>query len=145
MNLKHPFFSLLAKRKGSSEIVAAVIVFAATLIVSSISIAFLSQRTSLASSMMLQESKRVAFEYSATVKIVDVLKTGLNETTLVLYNPSDLVIHVIAVIVGSDVQRVDKILEPTGIVDVSINSPEDAPLSNVRLLTVEGVLIDARP
>lgn len=146
MGLKHPLSSfLLAERKAVSEIVAAIIVFAVTLTVSSISIAFLAQRANLSSSIMLQESKKAMIECSATVKIVDILKTECSETILVLYNPSDVAIHVVAVITGNDIQRVNVFLEPLSIVELPINPPEAIPLDQLHLLTVEGVLIDARP
>lgn len=145
MNLK-PLLLLfsLTKRKGSSEIIAAIIVFAVTLTVSSISIAFLSQRASLASNIAHQESKKAVLECLAAVKIVG-LKRSNNETFLVLYNPSDVVIRPVALILGEVAQKVDIILEPMSIVEVPIGSFEGLSLDRIRLLTVEGVLIDVEP
>lgn len=56
-----------------------MIVFAVTLTVSSISITFLAQRASLASSMVQQESKKIAFECLAVVKIIG-MQRSYNET-----------------------------------------------------------------
>ncbi|MEM0217301.1 MAG: hypothetical protein QXM73_00925 [Candidatus Nezhaarchaeales archaeon] len=149
MDLKSPLFLpsllLLSKRKAVSEIVAAIIVFAVTLTVSSFSIAFLSQRANLSSNIVLQESKKAMLEYSASLKIVDVGRTEQNETILILYNPSDMIIRIVAAIVGNEIQRVNVVLEPTSIAELLINFPEDLPFNQLHFLTVEGVMISARP
>ncbi|MEM0232797.1 MAG: hypothetical protein QXD66_03080 [Candidatus Nezhaarchaeales archaeon] len=148
MDLKSPLFPpsllLLSKRKAISEIVAAIIVFVVTLTVSSISIAFLSQRANLSSNIVLQESKKAMLECLASLKIVDVGRTEQNETTLILYNPSDVVFRIVAVIVGNEIQRVNVVLEPISIIVLSINLPEDLPFNQLRFLTIEGVMISAR-
>lgn len=144
MNLKPLLFFFQAKRKGSSEIIAAIIVFTVTLTVSTISITFLSQRANLASSIVHEESKKTIFECLAAVKVVGVRKSS-SGALLVLYNPSDVAIHIAAVIMGDVIQRADAILEPMSIAEVPIESFEEASLNRIGLLTVEGVLIDARP
>lgn len=144
MSLKHHFFFLSAKRKGVSEITAAIIVFAVTLAISSIAINFLSQKASLASNIVNEESRKVIFECLAMVKIVGMKRNG-NETFLVLYNPSDLTICIAAVVVGDAIQQVEAVLEPLNMTEVPIKLFEEVDVDRVRLLTVEGVLIDAKP
>lgn len=146
MNSKVPSpSSFLAERKGASEIVAAIIVFAATLAVSSISITFLYQKANLVSEIVVQEFKKVLFERLATVKIVDVLKTDYSGVILVLYNPSDLAIHITAIILDDSIQQLSAILEPTSLLELYVQVPEDKPLNRISLLTTEGVLINVEP
>ncbi|MEM0239849.1 MAG: hypothetical protein QXZ45_01150 [Candidatus Nezhaarchaeales archaeon] len=135
----------LNKRRAVSEIMAAIIIFVVTLTVSSMSITFLAQRANLSSIIMLQESKKAMLECSAMVKVVDMLKTKYNEAILILYNPSDTIIYVTAVIVDDNIQRVSVVLKPMSIVELSISLPENTSFNRFYLLTVEGVLIDVRP
>ncbi|MEM4576928.1 MAG: hypothetical protein QW701_05675 [Candidatus Nezhaarchaeales archaeon] len=145
MSFKGLLLSLFDKHRGASEIVAAVIVFAVTLTVSSASITFLSQRAGLASSIMLQESKRAMIEHLASVRVVDVLETEDNKAVIVLYNPTDMVIRIVAVIAGDSLQRVNMSLEPADIVDLCVDSSCDIVSNHIYLLTVEGALIEVRP
>ncbi|MEM4602193.1 MAG: hypothetical protein QW842_00055 [Candidatus Nezhaarchaeales archaeon] len=99
----------------------------------------------MSSIIMLQESKKAMLECSAMVKVVDMLKTKYNEAILILYNPSDTIIYVTAVIVDDNIQRVSVVLKPMSIVELSISLPENTSFNRFYLLTVEGVLIDVRP
>lgn len=144
MIFKDLFPSFFTKRKGASEIVAAIIVFVVTLTVSSATITFLSQRAGLASSIMLQESKRIMVEHLAAVRMVSVLETEDNKTVLVLYNPTDMAINITAAIVGGIHQRVNILLEPMGIVDLCVDSSSSNVSNHIYLITVEGALIEVR-
>ena len=134
----------LAKRRGASEVVAALIVFVITLAISAISVNFLTQRASTSSSIIVQESERVKLEQLAMIKILD-LRRAENGMRVLLYNPSDVTVGVETIFVGGRPHPVDLVLRPFEVTEVFLNPGiQEDDLGDVYFLTSEGVLIHAK-
>ncbi|RLF07528.1 MAG: hypothetical protein DRJ60_02455 [Thermoprotei archaeon] len=139
-----PFFFAFKRHTGVSEIIAAIILFTITLTISSLSIAFLSQRASIASKSITSDVQRATLKSMATIKLIDVVQLD-NESIIVLYNPSDIKIKIAAIIVGGFSQRVNKVMEPMSITQLNLSmTSQSLPRDEIYVLTSEGVLIHVK-
>ncbi|MHC1637511.1 MAG: hypothetical protein ACXQTU_05005 [Candidatus Nezhaarchaeales archaeon] len=138
-------FFAFKKHMGISEIIAAIILFTITLTISSLSIAFLSQRANMASKSIASDVKRATIEALASIKLVDVVQLNTNETSIVLYNPSSMRINIVAIIAGNFSQKVNEVLEPISITSIILNTKGmTIPKNEIYILTSEGVLIHVK-
>ena len=143
-NTKKPPLLYLDK-KAISELIAALMLFVITITISSISIAFLAQRALITSKSMEFQAKRASLTSSASVKLIDVIPSASNKSILLLYNPLQTKIKIVALIIGSSPHYIDEVLDPMNIRPVELNlSSDEIPQNEIYILTVEGVLIHVR-
>ncbi|MCS7140351.1 MAG: hypothetical protein N3F04_04555 [Candidatus Nezhaarchaeota archaeon] len=132
------------KNKGVSELIAAITLFTITLTISCISIAFIAQRTSMASKSIASDVERAILKTMSPIKLIDIVHQGSNESLILLYNPSDIEIVIDVIIIGNSSHRVNKVLKPMQIAQITISGLNSTSRDRIYVLTLEGVLIDVK-
>ena len=99
----------------------------------------------MASKSIASDVKRATIEALASIKLVDVVQLNTNETSVVLYNPSNMRINIVAIIAGNFSQKVNEVLEPISITSIILNTKGmTIPKNEIYILTNEGVLIHVK-